>query len=102
MEIVAIGCLQRKGITNGDSNLPIHDLLTPVTIILSGLKLNKMLNTKTKFDTFQILGKDEFSKQTQAAGKHVTMRKYYQSPCPLIKFMLFILIRKVEGGCWKY
>ena len=29
-----------------------------------------MLNTKTKFDTFQILGKED------AAGKVVTMRKY--------------------------
>ena len=41
-----------KGITNGNSNSPIHDLLTPVTIILLRVKLNKMLNTKTKFDTF--------------------------------------------------
>ena len=40
---------------NYDSNLPIHDLLTSVTIILLRVKLNKMLNIKTKSDTFQIL-----------------------------------------------
>ena len=37
------------------------DLLTPVAIILLSIKRNKMLNLKTKFDTFQILGKEEFS-----------------------------------------
>ena len=41
-----------------------HDLLTPVTIILSSVKGNKILNITTKFITFQILGKEEFSKQT--------------------------------------
>ena len=45
------------GITNGDSKLSI---LAPVTTI----KLNKMLNIKAKFDTFQIPGKEEFSKRT--------------------------------------
>ena len=36
-----------------------------------------MLNIKTKFNTFQILGKEEFSnEQTRAAGKNVTIRKY--------------------------
>ena len=49
---------------NGDSNLPIHDLLNPVTIVLLSVKLNKMLNIKSKFDTSQILGKEEFSKRT--------------------------------------
>ena len=39
-----------------------HDLLTPVTIILSSVKGNKILNITTKFITFQ--GKEEFSKQT--------------------------------------
>ena len=55
-----------------------HDLLTPVTIILLSVKRNKMLSIKTKFDTFQILGKEEFSKRTNthAAGKVVTIRKY--------------------------
>ena len=62
--IIAVGCLQPKGITNGDSNLPIHDILTPVTIILLSVKLNKILNTKAKFDIFLILGKEEFSKRT--------------------------------------
>ena len=38
--------------------------LTPVTIILLSVKLNKMLNVITKFDTFQILVKEEFSKLT--------------------------------------
>ena len=28
------------------------------------MKRNKMLNIKTKFDTFQILGMEEFSKRT--------------------------------------
>ena len=41
-------------------------LLTPVTIILLNVKRNKMSNIKTKFDTFQILGKEEFSKRTNA------------------------------------
>ena len=40
------------------------DHLTPVTIILLRVKLNKLLNIKSKFDTFQILGKEEFSKRT--------------------------------------
>ena len=36
-----------------------------------------MLNIKTKFDTFQILGKEVLSKRTNnPAGKVVTMRKY--------------------------
>ena len=56
--------VQHIGITNGDSKFLIHDLLTPVTIILVSLKLNKMLNVKTEFDTFQALGKEEFSKRT--------------------------------------
>ena len=47
--------LQPIGITNGDSNLPIHDLSTLVPIILLSVKLNNMLNIKTKFDPFQIL-----------------------------------------------
>ena len=59
--IIAVGSLQPIGITtNGDSNLSVHDLLPPVTIILLSVKLSKMLNIKTKFDTFQILGKEEF------------------------------------------
>ena len=49
-----------------DSSLPIHDLLTSVTIILLRIKLNKMLNIKTKSDTFQILAWEEFSKRTNA------------------------------------
>ena len=65
---------------HGDRNLPIHDLLTPVTIILLSVKLNKMLNTKTKFDTFQNLGKEEFSKRTNTRGwegyDHACIRKY--------------------------
>ena len=44
---------------------PNHDCLTPKTIILLGVKRNKMLNIKTKFGTFQILGKEEFSKQAK-------------------------------------
>ena len=36
---------------NGDSNLSIHNFLPPVAIILLSVKLNKMLNIKTKFDT---------------------------------------------------
>ena len=60
-----VGCLRPKGITtNRDSNLSIHDLLPPVTIILLSLKLKLMLNIKTKFGTFQILGKEEFSERT--------------------------------------
>ena len=47
---------------NYDSNLPIHDLLISITIILLGVKLDKVLNIKTKSDTFQILGREEFSK----------------------------------------
>ena len=36
-----------------------------------------MLNINTKFDTFQILGTEEFSnEQTHAAGKDVNTRKY--------------------------
>ena len=46
-----VGCLQHIEITNGDNNLPVHDLLTPVIIILLSLKLNKILNIGTKFDT---------------------------------------------------
>ena len=39
-------------ITNGDTNFPIHSLLTPVTIILLSLKLSKMLNiTSTLWNT---------------------------------------------------
>ena len=63
-ELLCRCCLQPIGITHGDSNLPIHDLLTPLTIILLSVKLNKMLNMKTKSDTFQILGKEEFSTRT--------------------------------------
>ena len=55
--IVAVGYLQPIGITNDDNNLPIHDILTSVAIIF-----NKMLNIKTKSDTFQVLGMEEFSK----------------------------------------
>ena len=54
-----------------------HDLLTPVTIILLSVKRNKILNIKTKFNTFHILGKEVFSRRTtHAAAKVVTMRKY--------------------------
>ena len=35
-----------------DSNLSIHDLLPPVTIILLSIKLKEMLDIKTNFDTF--------------------------------------------------
>ena len=43
------------------------DFLTRVAIILlSIIRRNKILNIKTKFDTFQILGKEEFSKRTNA------------------------------------
>ena len=38
--MIAVGCLQPIGITNGDSSLPIHDLLTPVIIIKSKAKQN--------------------------------------------------------------
>ena len=64
VKCIVVGCLQPLGITNGYCNSPIHDLLTPITLILLSVKLNKMLNIKTKFDTFQILGKEEFSKRT--------------------------------------
>ena len=40
--------------------------LTAVTIILLRVKLNKMLNIKTKSDTFHILGGEEISKRTNA------------------------------------
>ena len=60
-----VGCLHPIGIaTDSDSNLLIHDLSPPVTIILLSVNLNKMLNIKTKFNTFQILGKEELSKRT--------------------------------------
>ena len=60
-----VGCLQPIGITAiGDSNLLVHDLLPPVTITLLSIELKEMLNIKTKFDTFQILGKEQFSKRT--------------------------------------
>ena len=61
VKCIVVGCLQPLGITNGNSNLPIHDLLTPITLILLSVKLNKMLNIRTKFDTLQILGEEEFS-----------------------------------------
>ena len=42
--IIAVGCLKPKGITsNGNSNLSVHDLLPPVTIIL----LKENCNAKT-------------------------------------------------------
>ena len=65
---IAVGHLQHIEITNGDSSLPIHDLLTLVTVILLSVKLHKMLNMKTKFDTFQILGKEEFSERTNTCS----------------------------------
>ena len=37
--------------------------LSPATL---KVKLNKMLNIKTKSDTLQILGREEFSKRTNA------------------------------------
>ena len=46
----------------------ISHLLTPITIILLIVKGNKMLNIKTKFDTFQILGKEEFSQRTNTCS----------------------------------
>ena len=60
--------------------LPSQSLVLIMTSPLS-VKLNKMLNIKTKFDTSQILFK-HFSKvrknsqneQAHAAGKDVTMR----------------------------
>ena len=71
-----------------------------------------MLDIKNKSDTFQILGRQEFSKRTNARswercpgrmpGKDVIMRKYEQSPYPLIKFLLFISIQKIEGRYWKH
>ena len=64
-----MGCLQPIGITNSDPRMVIATcqfiiFLTPVTTILSSAKLNKLLNMITKFDTFQILVKEEFSKRT--------------------------------------
>ena len=77
MVIITVGCLQPIGIINGDSNLPLHDLLTPVTIILLNIKLNKMLNIKLNLtlSKFQIR-KNSQNEQTHAAGKDVTMQKY--------------------------
>ena len=40
--IIGFSCLQPIGITNVESHLPIHDLITPITIILLIIKLNKM------------------------------------------------------------
>ena len=42
----------------------LHDLLNLVIIILLSKKRNKMLNIKTTFYSFQIVGKEEFSKRT--------------------------------------
>ena len=63
-----------------------------------------MLNTKTKFDTFQILGKEEpFSKRTNIRSwEGCDHAKTLAKPISLIKFMLFISIHKVEGRYWKY
>ena len=64
-------------IINGDSNLPIHNLLTPVTIILLSVKLSKILNIKTEFGTFQTIGKEDSQRNRHAQlGKDVTMQKY--------------------------
>ena len=87
---------------NYDSNLSMHYLLTSVTIILLRVKLNKMLNMKLNQTPFKFLvGKNSQNEQTHATGKNVTMRKYEQSPYPLIKFLLFISIHKIESY-WKY
>ena len=45
---------------NGIRERSIDDLLTSVTIILLRVKLNRMLNIKTKSYTFQIQGREEF------------------------------------------
>ena len=80
-----------------------HNLLTPVTIILLSVKRNKMLNIKTKFDTFQILGEEEISKRTNTrsweGSDHAKILT--KPPYPLVKFMLFISIHKIERY-WKY
>ena len=56
-----------------------------------------MLNIKTKSDTFQILGKEEFSKRTNTRSWEGCDHAKILSPYPLIKFMLFISIHKIEG-----
>ena len=66
-------------------NFQIYDL---VTIILLRVKLNKMLNMTATFDTFKILGKEGCDYE-----------KILTSSYPLIKFMLFISIHKIEGCC---
>ena len=39
--------------------------------------------------------KNSHNKQTHAAGKDVIIRKYYQSPYPLIKFMPLLEVREI-------
>ena len=56
-----------------------------------------MLNIKTKFDTFQILSKEEFSKRTNTRSwEECGHAKILTNPYPLIKFMLFISIPKIN------
>ena len=62
-----------------------------------------MLNMKTKFRTSQIPGEEIFSKPTNTSSwEGSDHAKYQQSQYPLIKFMLFISIHKIEGRYWKY
>ena len=76
-----------------------------LTSLQTKLKLNKMLNIKTKFDTFQILGKEEFSKRTNIrSAEGCDHAKVFTKSIswPLIKFMLFSSIHKINGHYWKY
>ena len=103
---MAVGCLQPTRTTNGDSNLPIHDLVTLVTIIFSGHFLKhkgkKMLHIENKLDTFRILGREEFSKGTNTRSweninnVHILQLNLWCSQ------VLFISIHKIEESYWKY
>ena len=98
--IVTVDCLQPVGVTtNDDSNLSIHDLSPPVTIILLSVKLKEMFNIKTKFDTFQILGKEEFSKRTNTRSwegcEHAKILTKSISPDYLC--CSFLYVKSIEG-----
>ena len=62
--IIAVVCSQLYELQMMIATCQFLDLLTPVATILLSIKRNKMLNIKIKFDTFQIPGKEGFSKRT--------------------------------------
>ena len=62
-----------------------------------------MLNIKTKFDTFQIIGKDEFSKRTNTRSwEGCDDAKILTKSIFSNYIILFISIHKIEGSNWKY